>query len=584
MALDGIFMSFLRREIEETAELAKVNQIGQPSKDELVLTLHTRNGNKKLLICSRADTPRLSFTSYSLENPQTPPMFCMLLRKHLSSARLIRVRQHELERTVFLDFEGMSSIGDKTLFTLVVEIMGKHSNCILLDSEGVIIDAMKRIDMTLSSKRMVLPALKYELPPSQGKLSLLSAEPEQITNRVMREVNMGLDKALLSTLMGVSPVVCREISHRVTGITDFPVADMTAREREKLSEEIKALDHLVREGRGTPLMLINGENKPFDMSFMNIDQYGEFAKKREFSSYCELLDEYYHTRDTMERMKAHSRELTKLVTNSIARLSRKLSLQMQELESTKCREDLRIKGDLLQANLYRIEKGSSFIEVENFYDENYGLIRIELDPAKTPAQNSQKYYKDYARAKNADKILRVQIEKGREELLYLESVLDSIERTETARELSQIKQELTLGGYIRTPRTKQKPPSELPPKEYRTSGGFTVLVGRNNRQNDVLTLKTAHKSDLWFHTKDIPGSHTVLLTEGKEVPNEDILETASLCAFHSKAKDSSRVPVDFTEIRYVSKPQGAPFGRVIYTHQTTVYVTPESKEEYREKN
>ncbi len=579
MALDGIFMSFLSREIEAVAEGAKVNQVNQPSRDEIILTLHTRDGNKKLLISSRADTPRVNFTAYSAENPQTPPMFCMLLRKHLSSARLKALRQHELERTVFLDFEGISSIGDKTMLTLAVEIMGKHSNCILIDSEGVIIDALRRVDMTLSSKRMVLPALKYELPPSQGKLSLLSVEPEVILRRVLELENSGLDKALLSTLMGVSPVVCRELSYRVTGAVDFPVADMRDKENERLLQEIIKLRDFVREGKGTPLMLINSEKKPFDMSFFNIEQYGAFAEKREMGSFCELLDEYYHTRDTMERMKAHSRDLTKLVSSSISRLSRKLSLQMQELEDTKNREELRIRGDLLQANLYRIEKGAPFVDVENFYDENYSTIRIKLDPAKTPAQNSQKYYKDYARAKNADKILRVQIEKGREELLYLESVLDLIERTETSRDLSQIKQELNLGGYLRTQKTKQKPPSQLPPKEYKTSEGFTVLVGRNNRQNDMLTLKESHKSDLWFHTKDIPGSHTVLRTEGREVSEKSILEASAICAFNSKARESSQVPVDFTEIRYVTKPQGAPFGRVIYTHQHTVYVTPQNPEE-----
>ena len=579
MALDGIFMSFLSREIEAVAEGAKVNQVNQPSRDEIILTLHTRDGNKKLLISSRADTPRVNFTAYSAENPQTPPMFCMLLRKHLSSARLKALRQHELERTVFLDFEGISSIGDKTMLTLAVEIMGKHSNCILIDSEGVIIDALRRVDMTLSSKRMVLTALKYELPPSQGKLSLLSVEPEVILRRVLELENSGLDKALLSTLMGVSPVVCRELSYRVTGAVDFPVADMRDKENERLLQEIIKLRDFVREGKGTPLMLINSEKKPFDMSFFNIEQYGAFAEKREMGSFCELLDEYYHTRDTMERMKAHSRDLTKLVSSSISRLSRKLSLQMQELEDTKNREELRIRGDLLQANLYRIEKGAPFVDVENFYDENYSTIRIKLDPAKTPAQNSQKYYKDYARAKNADKILRVQIEKGREELLYLESVLDLIERTETSRDLSQIKQELNLGGYLRTQKTKQKPPSQLPPKEYKTSEGFTVLVGRNNRQNDMLTLKESHKSDLWFHTKDIPGSHTVLRTEGREVSEKSILEAAAICAYNSKARESSQVPVDFTEIRYVTKPQDAPFGRVIYTHQHTVYVTPQNPEE-----
>lgn len=579
MALDGIFLRHIGKELESVALGAKVNQIHQPNRDELIFSLHTHSGNKRLLISARADSPRVSFTRYGAENPQVAPMFCMLLRKRLCGARLCAVRQFELERILFLDFDASTTLGDRTKLTLAVEIMGKHSNCILIDEEGVIADALKRVDLTLSSKRLVLPQLRYELPPSQGKLSLRDTEVSSVLKSVCERENLTLDKALLHTILGVSPIVCREVAFRATGTTDARVCDLTASERERLSGEIERIKTLALTGAGTPVMLKDATGKPFDLSFSEIEQYGDASQTVRCDSFSELLDEYYHERDSIERMRVRSRDLSKLIANNIARLSRKINAQMSELEISRDREQLRICGDLLQANLYRIEKGSAFADVENYYDENMSILRIKLDPAKSPAQNAQRYYKDYQRAKTADKVLRVQIEKGRQELQYLETVADEIDRAESDRELGQIKQELISQGYVKAQKGKQKPPQELPPREFETSDGFTVLVGRNNRQNDMLTLKQARKTDVWFHTKDIPGSHTVLLTQGREPTETAIYETACICAWYSKARESSQVPVDYTLIKFVSKPQGSPPGRVIYTDQHTLYVTPKKPNE-----
>lgn len=578
MALDGIFLRHIGKELEEVAMGAKVNQVHQPGRDELIISMHTHSGNKRLLISARADSPRISFTNHSAENPAAAPMFCMLMRKKLCGARLCAVRQYELERILLIDFDATNTLGDRTKLTLAVEIMGKHSNCILIDEEGVIVDALKRIDLTLSSKRLVLPQLRYELPPSQGKVSLLELSAQDICDRILANENMTLSQAMLSTVMGVSPVVCRETAFRATGSTDTRVQDMTAQDKTAYAEELARIKNLAESGEGTPVMLKDSTGNPFDLTFSSVLQYGSSAVCKEYGSFSELLDEYYYERDSIERMRVRSRDLLKLVSNHIGRLSRKLSAQMAELEKSRDREHLRICGDLLQANLYRIEKGAEFVDVENFYDENMAMLRIKLDPAKSPAQNAQRYYKDYARAKNADKILRVQIEKGRQELLYLETVMDEIERAESERDLSGIRQELTAEGYIKPQKGKQKPPKELSPREYQVADGFTVLVGRNNRQNDMLTLKLSRKTDLWFHTKDIPGSHTVLLSEGREVTDEAVLEAAQICAYFSKARESSQVPVDYTLVRYVSKPQGSPPGRVIYTDQHTVYVTPKNPE------
>lgn len=577
MALDGIFLSHIRKEIEQTAIGAKVNQVHQPSRDELILSMHTSSGNRKLLISTRADSPRVSFTAHGAENPQVAPMFCMLMRKHLCSARLCAVRQVDTERLLFFDFDGSTTLGDRTKLTLCVEIMGKHSNCILLDSEGVIIDALKRIDLTLSSKRLVLPQLRYELPPSQGKLSLLELSAQEITHRILANDTVSLDKAMLSTVTGVSPVVCREAAFRA-GCSDTPVCDMTTEQKLCYLKEIERLKETAHSCNGTPCMLRDASGKPFDLTFMRTQQYGTAATLKEYGSFSELLDDYYYERDSIERMRVRSRDLSKLVSNHIGRLSRKLSAQITELEKSRDRENLRICGDLLQANLYRIEKGAEFVQVENFYDENMAPITIKLNPAKTPAQNAQRYYKDYQRAKTADKMLRVQIEKGEQELEYLESVADEIERAESERDLSQIRLELTEQGYIKPQKGKQKPPAEQGPGKFGISDGFTLLVGRNNRQNDMLTLKLSHKNDLWFHTKDIPGSHVVIRTEGREVTPDAIMDAARICAWYSKARDSAQVPVDYTLVRYVSKPQGSPPGRVIYTDQHTLYVTPKNPE------
>lgn len=578
MALDGIFLGHIGKEIEEIGLGAKVNQVHQPSRDELILSMHTHKGNKKLLICARADSPRVSFTTHSAENPSVAPMFCMLMRKHLCSAKLSAVRQVYEERILFLEFDGSDILGDRTKITLVIEIMGKHSNCILLDEDGIIVDALKRIDMTLSSKRLVLPALRYELPPSQDKMSLSRYSAEDIVNRIFENTDTTLDKAMLSSVMGVSPVVCRELAFCATGSSDKKICELTSQDKLLYMCQVSKLIETVKAHSGRPCMLKDTAGKPFDVSFMNVTQYGSQARCFECESFSALLDEYYYQRDSLERMRMRSRDLSKLVSNNISRLSRKINAQMAELEKSKDREQLRINADLLQANLYRIEKGATVARVENFYDENMALIEIKLDPSKSPAQNAQRYYKEYAKAKTADKMLRIQIEKGQQELLYLESVADEIDRAESEKDLSQIRLELAAEGYIKQTKSKQKPPAQMPPMEFTVADNFKVLVGRNNRQNDMLTLKTARKNDLWFHTKDIPGSHTILISEGREVTDDAIMEAARICAWHSKARESSQVPVDYTLVRFVSKPQGSPPGRVIYTDQHTVYVTPKEPE------
>lgn len=580
MALDGAFLHFIKCELEEKLIGMRAEKIFQPNRDEIVIAFRGVSGAYKLLMSARANSPRINITEYPPENPQTPPMLCMLLRKRLAGARLERISQHELERVVQLDFEATDELGDKIRLSLIAEIMGKYSNVIFVGGNGMIIDALKRVDMSMSSQRLVLPGLAYQLPPPQDKLNPLETSVDDIINRIKNSgKTQSLNKALLSTVQGFSPIVCREIEHITGRGASLDNVSMSDEQYSRLEFFIKRTVSEISENKGVPCMVQSLEGKPIDFSFMNILQYGTGAKTVRFNSYSELVDNFYLERDKTERMKVKGQDLLKQLSNITDRLTRKINMQKIELANSEDREHLRIMGDLLQANLYRIEKGATEVELENFYDENMAKVKIKLNPALTAGQNAQKYYKDYRKAKNAQQYLTVEIEKAGQELLYIESVFDSLSRAESERELTEIKQELIESGYIKRIRSKQKIKGTLPPLEFTSKSGLKILVGRNNIQNDKLTLKTAKNYDLWFHTKDIPGSHTVIVSQGETPDDASILYAAQLAAYHSRAKESSKVPVDYTLIKYVSKPQGAKPGMVIYKNQKTLFVKPSLEQE-----
>lgn len=574
MALDGIFLRHIKTELEQEALGARVSQIYQPNRDELVFALRTYGGNKKLLLSSRANSPRVNFCTKTPENPSQPPMFCMLLRKRIGGGKLVAVRQMDCDRVLFLDFECVNELGDTVMITVACEIMGMYSNIIVINSDGVIIDSLKRVDLTMSSRRLVLPNIKYELPEPQDKLNILTSTPEQIAERVRSlESETTLNKALLKVIQGVSPIVCRELEYRVFEGATNRVEGVFY---DRLITQLQRLKEVAENCSEKPCIVYREDGKPMDFCFMPVEQYGEFARVESKDGFSQVLDAFYDERDTQERMRVKSQGLTKLLSNTCERIARKISKQQTELAQCENREQLRICGDLLQANLYRIERGAPFVDVENFYDEEGRTLRIKLNPAISPAANAQKYYKDYQKAKNAEAVLGEQIEKGKAELEYVESVLDTVTRAETEQELAQIREELTEQGYLHRQKGKQKNLSKLPPMEFTSSDGFRILVGRNNRQNDTLTLKTASKTDMWLHTKDIHGSHTIIIGEGREISDTAILEAARLAAYHSKARQSSQVPVDYTLVKYVSKPSGSKPGMVIYVNNRTVYVTPKA--------
>ena len=570
---DGIFLRHIKKEIEDAALGARVSQIYQPNRDELVLVLRTYEGTRKLLLSSRANSPRVNFCVKTPENPAQPPMFCMLLRKRLGGGKLVSLRQPGCDRVLFLDFDCINELGEQEGLSIVCEIMGMYSNLIVINRDtGIILDAIKRVDLTVSSRRFVLPNIPYELPDAQDKLNILEHSAEEIAEAACRlPAETVLSKALMSTVQGVSPIVTRELEYRVgEGTTNR----LTGAAYARLIEVLRGFKETAESCGERPCIVYREDGRPMDFSFMPICQYGGFAEVRETAGFSDTVDEFYEERDARERMRVKSHSLQKLLTNLIVRTARKINKQQTELAQCGNREQLRICGDLLHANLYRIERGARFADVENFYDENGGTMRIRLNPAISPAANAQKYYKDYQKAKTAETVLAEQIEKGRTELAYLESVADSVDRAETERELAQIREELTEQGYLRRPKGKQPRQAQLPPKEFQSTDGFTILVGRNNRQNDRLTLKTAAKTDVWLHTKDIHGSHVIIRAEGQPVSETAIRQAAALAAYHSKARESTNVPVDYTLVKNVSKPAGAKPGMVIYVRNKTVYVDP----------
>ncbi len=575
MALDGVFLRHIKKELEESIIGSKVDKIYQPARDQIILSMRSREGSEKLLLSARANSPRVNITSVQAENPKVPPMLCMLLRKRLSGARLRSIIQPDLERLLIFEFEAINEFGDNVMLKLSVEIMGQYSNILFIDENGIIIDAVKRVDASMSSKRLILPGIPYEQPPAQSKLSMLTSEADEIINRLEDlPPTQSLSKGLLNVIQGVSPIICRELEYLTGRGTDVFCGKLDEEKRTRLSYFLKRDIKLTRECSGIPCMITDQSKKPIDFTFEHIQQYGSGRSRQETQTFCSLLDEYYSKRDTMELMRSRSEDLTKLMSNAATRLIKKIYIQQEELKTCADREQLRIFGDLLQANLYRIKKGNEYCDIQNYYDESQSVVRIKLDPSLTPSANAQKYYKSYRKAKTAEQVLKVQIEKAELELDYVSSVLDSLSRAESMKELSEIRNELTEQGYIRSSGKKRAAEKPLEPHTFYSESGFKILVGRNNVQNDKLTLKTADKNDIWLHVKDIPGSHTIIVCDKKQPDEETLLYAASLAAYHSKARDSGKTAVDYTKVRYVSKPQGARPGRVIYTDQKTLYVEP----------
>lgn len=547
MALDGIFLYHLKNEIAQFAIDSRVDKIHQPSKDEIIINLRSRQGAKKLLLSCNADAARIHFTEFPPENPAKPPMFCLLLRKRLAGAWVTDIEQDNLERILKINFSGTDELGDKTNYSLIIEIMGKYSNIIFVGKDGKIIDSMKRVDENKSHIREVLPGVTYVAPPKQDKLNIFTDDIEKIRKKIAQS-RKGMYKAVMEAVKGVSPIICREFEYGLT------------------------LDEFKNQAQNpTPTVVFT--DAPKDFAFIDIKQYDDLATINHYETFSQLLDYFYYERVRLMRIKARSADLFKTVTTLQERAVRKAINRTQELEDCKDKETYKLFGDLIAANMYRLEKGVPYYDLENYYDNNK-IVRVPADIMLTPSQNSQKYYKEYRKKQVAESKLNEFINEANHEAEYFESVIDSLSRAETDGEITAIKAELASQGYIKKGNNKKKEQKSLKPMHFKTRDGFDVYVGRNNIMNDKLTMKTAKNYDTWFHVQSAAGSHVICETSGNQISNEAIHDCAVIAAYFSKARESSNVAVDYTLVKNIRKPNGAKPGFVVYDPYKTEFATP----------
>lgn len=571
MPFDALFLSAVTQELQSVVGM-RIDKVQQPTRDTVLLTLRSREGSGKLLLSASANHPRIHLTAARYEQPAQPPMFCMLLRKHLTGGRIKSLTQLPQERAVDLCMECTDELGELADRHLYLELMGRNSNLILAGADGRILDCLRRVDLAMSEKRQVLPGLYYREPPRQDKLDLLTVT-EQTLCALLSSVHFSkrLDQWLTETFAGLSPLIARELSFLSAGETD---ADILATDKTALSASLAQLLPALAEAPVPMLLLQSGT--PKDFTYRKIAQYGDYMQNEQAETFSSLLDGFYTGREQAERMKNRSQALHKTVSTLYARVSRKLELQRKELEATFDRDRLRQLGDIVTANLHQITRGQARLTATDFYDPEMRKIEIPLNVTLSPQQNAAKFYKDYTKAKNAEKMLTAQITSGEREQEYLASILDELDRAESERDLTDIRTELTDGGYLHSAEKKRMklPPSR--PMEFTSSDGFAIYVGRNNRQNDELTCRLACKNDLWLHTQKVSGSHVIIATNGQTPPDRTVTEAAMLAAYYSQARMGQNVPVDCCPVRQVKKPAGAKPGMVVYEYYTTVFVTPDS--------
>ena len=569
MPLDSFCLSGIIEELQDIVGL-RIEKIQQPARDQVILSLR---GGRRLLLCAGAAQARIHLTALSRENPASPPMFCMLLRKHLGGGRIAAIEQPGQERAAIVTVDMVDELGEPGQRKLILECMGRRSNLILTDGEDRIIDCLRRIDLEMSETRQVLPGLYYHLPPTQAK-----ADPLTIDETSLREAlsvtpqEICADQFLLDHFWGLSPLVCREIAYRGCGAVDARLDN--AHCRDGLIRAFLFWQEIVKGNRFTPYLLTK-DSHPADFSYLPIEQYGDAMAGTAWDNFSTMLDTFYETREQQERVRQKGQDLLRTASNARDRLRRKLALQEKEYAQTLERDRLRISGELITANLYRMERGQRSLRTQNYYEEGCPEVEIPLDTLLTPQQNAARYFRQYNKAKTAEICLSQQMEIARKERDWLESVMDELSRAETEQDFNDIRQELQEAGYGRKVSGGKKEPrrGKAKPRSFRSSEGLRILVGRSNTQNDQLT-REAFKSDYWFHTQRIHGSHVILCTEGREPDSRSLQEAAMLAAWFSQGRDSGQVAVDYTQVRHVRKPSGARPGMVIYDNYQTAYVTP----------
>lgn len=561
MAFDGIYLSSIIEELKQNIENSKVDKINQPEKDEIIITFRKDRNNFNLLLSTSSNYPKIHFTALKKNNPQVPPQFCMVLRKYLAGSQLLQIEQIDFDRKVKLTFEGTDDFGFHSLYNLYMEIMGRHSNLTLVrNRDNKVIDCIKHITPEINSFRVLLPGVTYVAPPSSNKLNPSCFNNEDVLLFINNN-NLPKNKNLF---MKVFTGVSSPLSSHVYNMYKEQI------EAGKLEATINYLKSIIIGEK--KYITYNMEDKPYDFYCLPLSIYDNFTKMPYHSPSAQVED-FYLERDKYERLSVKSSSLQKVLNTNIERVNKKIQLFNNDLEEAKEKEQYRIKGELLTSNIYSLKRGMTEITLLNYY--NNEKVTIPLIINKTPSENVQYYYKKYNKLKKTEEAAAIQINIAQEELNYLQSVLTLLLNVDTYTEIDEIKRELCLEGYIKNTIKIAKKVKPAKPAHFVTKSDVHIFVGKNNFQNDYLTLKFAEKKDLWFHTKNIPGSHVIIKNHGN-ITEETILEAANLAAYYSHAKDSTKVPVDYTEVKNVKKPSGAKPGMVIYSTNKTIYVTPKA--------
>ena len=580
MAFDAGMLACMVHEIRTIALGGRIEKVMQPERDEIILQLRSTEGGKRLLINAGAG-PRMSFTDLARENPAQAPMFCMLLRKHLTGARLADIRQEGFERVVTLEFDTRDEMGFACTRRIVAEIMGKYSNLIFTDGDGKIISALKTVDFTTSAQRQVLPGMRYELPPPQDKDNPLEVDLNRFAELYNAEnPEKPLDKFILSRFCGISATVAREMVTIATRHTDTPLRYATP---EEAWRGFDAVISRIKEGNYQPTMVYDG-GQAVEYAFCPLTQYQSPIETRPFESASAMLDAYFETRDKESRIRQRAADVLRLLTNAESRIKKKLDIQRSELQDCEKADIYKKYGDMITANLWQLSRGMKQAEITDYevWDEEreeYGTVIIDLDERLTPSANAQRYYKKYTKARNAKVELARQIELGEAELAYIYTVFDALTRAETANDLAEIRDELYRSGYASRMKGYAAPKKQPAPTvaKFKTTNGYLVYCGKNNLQNEHITHKLADRNDYWFHAKGVPGSHVVMVTNGEEPDAQDFTDAASIAAHYSKAAGGAQIPVDYLLVRHVRKVPGAKPGFVTYHTNWTAYVTPDAE-------
>lgn len=572
MALDGVVLSNIIYELKNLLLGGRIDKIYQPEKDEIIISVRSLGNNYKLLLTSSASHARVHLTKIQKDNPAVAPMFCMVLRKHISGGKIIAINQPNFERILNIDIESLNEMGDTTIKTLVIEIMGKHSNIMLLDEQGIIIDSIKHISHDTSSVREVLPGKKYVLPPSQNKLNILQLDELSFKN-ILSKKGIKIQNLIYQSYSGISPSLASEICFRANVYADNYFEQLNDNDIKNLFNAFNNLRTIIIENNFSPEIIF--DNKTIiDFSSIEMTQYKSYSKQK-YDSISEVIERFYADKDSSSRIKQKSHDLHRLLMSNIERCIKKKEIQTKTLKDIEQKDKWKLYGELITANVYNIQKGFTNFETVNFYDENSPLVKIKLDSKLTPIENAQKYFNKYNKAKRTFIALQEQIKQNDNELKYLETTLASLDNSFDEENIIEIHSELAEEGYIKKRRIKKgERIKKAKPIHYISSDEFDIYVGKNNKQNDELTLRFASSNDMWLHTKDIPGSHVIIKTKGFDIPKTTIEEAAILAAFYSKGRNSSNVAVDYTLKKNVKKPNGAKPGMVIYEQNKTLYVTP----------